>query len=191
LKRRKRHRPAQRVPGQPGRQSQSYRGAAQSVARLDPPFRQPQQLPPGPGERRWITHAQLTAKSCMDCRTETHGAVQSEVVLCHGTPARCRVLSWKPLRHIVVPPHPLKSTHASAAKAGSSPRTYAYPTVMRASTGQFTIRECWRKPTTLCFLSHVMATGSPMRYAVVERLADIWVTLIRYRTHTKQWCNWH
>ncbi len=140
----------------------------------------------GPGERAAsdeFTHSQLTAKEIAWIAAQrSMERFSPEVVLCHGTPAS----DVEYFLETVEPTHVRAATLSEVdARLGhleaeliACGHTHI-PRSVRATTGQLIVN-----PGSVGLQAydamhphpHVMATGSPdARYAVVERLADVWV----------------
>jgi diadenosine tetraphosphatase ApaH/serine/threonine PP2A family protein phosphatase len=143
----------------------------------------------GSGERGAsdeFTHSQLTAKEfAWIAGQRPRVRFSPEVVLCHGTPAS----DVEYFLETVEPTHVRAATLSEVdahlghleAEVIACGHTHI-PRSVRASTGQLVVNPGsvgLQAYDAMHPYPHVMATGSPdARYALVERLADMWVATL-------------
>ena len=143
----------------------------------------------GPDERGAsdeFTHSQLTAKEFAWLAGQSPMVQFSpEVVLCHGTPTS----EFEYFLETVEPTNVRAATLSEVdARLGHLEAEFIacghthIPRSVRASTGQLIVNPGsvgLQAYVAMLPYPHVMATGSPdARYAVVERLADMWVATL-------------
>jgi putative phosphoesterase len=140
----------------------------------------------GPDERGAsdeFTHSQLTAKEfAWIAAQRPRVRFSPEVVLCHGTPASDVEYFLETVEPTSVRAATLSEVNALLGHLGAELIACGHthiPRSVRALTGQLVVNPGsvgLQAYDAMHPYPHVMATGSPdARYAIVERLADVWV----------------